>query len=941
MSNHMKRVSLLSKALRGVAFASALAVSAAAPSANAQTLRVGVAEAFRGGVTVDGWSVVSSETQAIDGEFRIRIPRGGRVRRAVLYSSVHAEGGATVRPVRPGPAGSPRQITIGTGVRSTVRSLEGMPTYTAADAAGREWGTFVNDVTTTVRALVGAASAGAVIRIPARERGDAHWNHTAYPQYLAHSLVVLYDLEYAPLRNVVVFEGAAINGYTSPELRLPLAVANRCPAGSTRGEPFAASINMNWEYSVCEENTTVRVGTMNLTTLAGGADDWDQLIDNTIARPAGIPADQFSTTACFRASAALGTTGSFGGNEAGPGTAAGSPVGLDGDAITGMHTATATNRRDDELYDFRPFVADAQQTVTVGVMGDSNELLSTLVLQTLARRSTGDADLDGYLDTAEGDCTADTDNDGTPDYLDEDSDNDCLADARETAAGRTNPAIPGTPDMNCTGRAPVCDTTIGVCTCRTSTDCTGTTPICDTGSRFCVSCSSDMECQGRNPAQPYCATMGALTGACVQCTTNAQCPMGQTCDATTGTCGDFDTDGDGLRDSVERRIGTNPNNPDSDGDGLRDGVEVPDQNAPRDTDRDGTIDALDPDDDGDTIPTATEIMLDETAGDDFDGDGTPSYLDSDSDGDALPDRAEGTTDREMNGRPDFLDVADDSDGDTVPNSVERGGCMGNMAGCVGGDRDTDRDGTPDWLDPDDDGDGIPTRTERMLDPSMGDDFDMDGTPSYRDTDSDADGDLDREEAGATPAMPANSDSAADGPDFLDRDSDNDCAPDSDPSEDGAARTTPSARANDHCASSPDGTTCDLNSGLCAPCFLDRGGRSFGCEMSGLGRVCLPATGGMRASCGCTMDSECAPEQMCDVAARRCVPRAGTDAGVTDTGVVEDAGVGPMDASSNPGTLSGDGACACRAAGHGNNQRAPWAMVVAALALALARRKRQR
>jgi Cys-rich repeat protein len=904
--------------------------------ASAQTLRVGVAESFRGGVTVDGWAVVSTETQAVDGAFHIRIPRGGRVRRAVLYSSVHAEGGATVRPVPAGPAGYPRQITIGTGTRSTVRSLEGMPTYTAADAGGREWGTFVNDVTATIRALVGPVSAGSIINIPVRERGDAHWNHTRYPQYLSHTLVVLYDLEYAPLRNVVVFEGAAITGYTSPALRLPAAVANRCPAGSTRGEPFAASINMNWEYNICEENTTVRIGSMNLTTLAGGADDWDQLLDTSIARPSIVPADQWSTTACYRATAALGTTGSFGGAEAGPGTAAGAPVGLDGDAVIGPFDPTVTNRRDDELYDFRPFIADNQQTVTVGVLGDSNELLSTLVLQTLARRSATDADLDGYSDTVEGDCTADTDNDGTPDYLDEDSDNDCLPDARETAAGRTNPNIPGAPNMNCTGRAPICDTTIGVCTCRMNTDCSGTTPICDTASRFCVECSSDMECRSRNASQPFCSTMGATRGACVQCTMNAHCPTGQTCDLATGTCGDFDSDGDGLRDSVERRIGTDPNNPDSDGDGLRDGVEVPDPSAPRDTDRDGTIDALDPDDDGDGIPTATEIMLDDTAGDDFDGDGTPSYLDSDSDGDALPDRTEGTMDRDMNGRPDFLDPADDSDGDTVPNSLERGGCMGNMPGCVGGDRDTDMDGTPDWLDPDDDGDGIPTRIERMLDPSMGDDFDMDGIPSYRDTDSDGDGDSDREEAGAMPATPANSDSAADGPDFLDLDSDNDCAPDSDPSEDGIARITPSPRANDHCASSPDGPTCDLTSGLCVPCFLDRGGRSVGCEMSGLGRVCIPPSGGMRASCGCNRDSDCAPDQMCDVANRRCVPRASEDAGVSGP----DAGVGPFDAGTNPTPISENGTCACRTVSHGGSrQYSIFGVTLIAGAIALSVRKR--
>ncbi|MBS1536433.1 MAG: outer membrane beta-barrel protein, partial [Bacteroidetes bacterium] len=54
-----------------------------------------------------------------------------------------------------------------------------------------------------------------------------------------------------------------------------------------------------------------------------------------------------------------------------------------------------------------------------------------------------------------------------------------------------------------------------------------------------------------------------------------------------------DTDGDGLTDEMEEKLGTDPNNPDTDGDGLRDGEEVNDYKTDplkADTDGDGLKD---------------------------------------------------------------------------------------------------------------------------------------------------------------------------------------------------------------------------------------------------------------------------------------------------------------------------------------------------------------
>jgi hypothetical protein len=570
-----------------------------------------------------------------------------------------------------------------------------------------------------------------------------------------------------------------------------------------------------------------------------------------------------------------------------------------------------------------------------------------------------DSDGDGDLDSEEAGANpanpANTDRamDG-PDFLDLDSDNDCAPDSARSEDGMARIVVAVNPNANCSVAAPVCDVARGVCVM------------------------------------------------------------------------DMDSDMDGIPNLVERRIGTDPNNPDSDGDGVPDGVEVGPGPlfVPRDTDNDGRIDALDPDDDGDGIPTrnelgpggylmpqnsdamppmgagmgdaipdyldpdddndgiptAVEAMLDMSMGDDFDGDGIPSYLDFDADGDGLLDINEGVMDRDMNGRPDFLDVADDSDGDGVPNMVERGGCMGNMPGCVNGDRDTDRDGIPDYLDPDDDGDGIPTAVERNLDPSPNDDFDMDGIPSYRDLDSDGDGDLDSEEAGANPRVPANTDRAMDGPDFLDLDSDNDCAPDSAMSEDGMARIVVAMNPSAVCMDPTP--VCDTGSGACVPCLANGpGGASVGCLMSTSGLRCLvDMAAPNRNACGCLADEDCPADRTCSLVNSLCEPRmmsmgdAGadaadaaddsavqTDSGEADSGVVMDSAVadtgvrpdGGIDArmsndgssadsgGSTGGLVSGGGACSCRtAAAPSQTNDSRWAIVsLLTVALVMARRRR--
>ncbi len=133
-----------------------------------------------------------------------------------------------------------------------------------------------------------------------------------------------------------------------------------------------------------------------------------------------------------------------------------------------------------------------------------------------------------------------------------------------------------------------------------------------------------------------------------------------------------DSDADGLTDAQEVILGTNRFDTDSDGDGVSDLVEVNDPGNPTNTDGDALIDALDPDDDGDSVPTLAEDVNGngDPTDDNTDGDLLPNYLDTDDDGDSVPTLAEDVNsngdptddDSDMDGAPNYLDIDDDGDG---------------------------------------------------------------------------------------------------------------------------------------------------------------------------------------------------------------------------------------------------------------------------------------
>ena len=123
-----------------------------------------------------------------------------------------------------------------------------------------------------------------------------------------------------------------------------------------------------------------------------------------------------------------------------------------------------------------------------------------------------------------------------------------------------------------------------------------------------------------------------------------------------------DTDNDGLLDSQEKILGTNPLKRDSDGDGVSDAIEIGmDINAPQDSDHDDIIDALDPDDDNDGVLTKLEDINKDGSpiNDDTDDDGVPNYLDGNDDGDdKLTITEGGKNDTDNDGILDYLDKHD-------------------------------------------------------------------------------------------------------------------------------------------------------------------------------------------------------------------------------------------------------------------------------------------
>jgi uncharacterized repeat protein (TIGR01451 family) len=246
-----------------------------------------------------------------------------------------------------------------------------------------------------------------------------------------------------------------------------------------------------------------------------------------------------------------------------------------------------------------------------------------------------DSDDDGVPDGLEPNPADDTDGDGLVNVLDPDSDNDGLWDGTEL------------------GR-----------------DCSG--DDIDTSAKHCTP-DADEGATTTNPLDPDTDDGGVSDGA-EDFNLNGRIDEGEGDPNDASDDDDIkDTDGDGLSDDQETTVGSDPNDADSDDDGVPDGQEP---NPTDDTDGDGLINVLDPDSDNDGLFDGTEMGFD-CDGDDVDaskntcipdgdkGATTTSPLDPDTDDGGVSD---GIEDANHNG------VIDDGEGD--PNDPSDDGVAG-------------------------------------------------------------------------------------------------------------------------------------------------------------------------------------------------------------------------------------------------------------------------
>ncbi|WP_082930721.1 Ig-like domain-containing protein [Shewanella woodyi] len=310
----------------------------------------------------------------------------------------------------------------------------------------------------------------------------------------------------------------------------------------------------------------------------------------------------------------------------------------------------------------------------------------------------------------------DSDNDGKPNYLDIDSDNDWIPDAIEATYARVDLDSDGITDLY------DIDMTQGE-----DSDADG---IDD---RF------DIDNTGH-----FDADNDGISDAKLQENDNDHDGLADHLDADSDNDGIIDTsetiaqaldeDNDGIADIFDPDF--NPGN-DSNNDGIIDNIQLTDSDADSvidmhdlDSDNDGLLDinesgGTDINHDGLSDANSTLILILT----DTDLDTIPDFIDLDSDNDGVMDITDSpaaTLDKNSDGR---IDLSEDDDADGIDNSYDN---MPNWFGTAA-PIDHDNDGIPSALDKDNDNDGLSDIIEGRGD------FDQDNVADYLDRDSDNDG----------------------------------------------------------------------------------------------------------------------------------------------------------------------------------------------------------
>ncbi len=393
-----------------------------------------------------------------------------------------------------------------------------------------------------------------------------------------------------------------------------------------------------------------------------------------------------------------------------------------------------------------------------------------------------DTDGDGIVSSADGapgtwgdssdPVTVDTDGDGVPDYRDLDSDNDGIADLKESG----NPALV---DANNDGKVdipgpdPDADGIVGSADGAPNAWGDANAPaLADTdGDGIPNMKDLDSDNDGLTDVREAGGTDANGDGRADGTVATTGIPSS----AGTGGLTSLDSDGDGKPNAYDL---------DSDNDGITD-LKESGNTAQVDTNNDGRVDGnIDVDKDGiigsaDGAPNAWGDANDPALAD-TDGDGVPNMRDLDSDNDGLTDvREAGGTDANGDGKADGAIgtngvpatagnglVVGDSDGDGVSNEKDLDSDNDGISDLKENNpalADANNDGKVDGTDPDGDGivgaaDGAPNTWGDANDPALLD-SDGDGVPNIKDLDSDNDGINDVREAGGTDA---NGDGKADG-----------------------------------------------------------------------------------------------------------------------------------------------------------------------------------